>query len=172
VSVISADSFGAHEVLKGWTPEARGVFTDDLTRARHQIASTFEVKSSGMLPVATGTEIFGSLCYMKALFESGAKEDASRSIQKNIWIFSDMVNETKDFPMPALVSTGPAQMLERAKGNGLLVRLESYKVHILGASPSGLAPQAWLAVKNFWEIYFSAAGAELISYSTECDVQR
>ena len=32
VSTISTDSFGGvvHEILKGWTPDARGVFTDDL----------------------------------------------------------------------------------------------------------------------------------------------
>jgi len=51
VSSISTDSFGGeHEILKGWTPAARGVFTDDLNRARRELASSFEVKSSGMAP--------------------------------------------------------------------------------------------------------------------------
>jgi hypothetical protein len=39
-------------------------------------------------------------------------------------------------------------------------------------SPSGLRPQAWVTVKKFWTLYFSAAGAELVSYSAECEVQR
>ncbi len=72
-----------------------------------------------------------------------------------------MVNETKNFPMPALVSVGPEQMLERAKANGLVVPLNGYRAYIFGASPSGLTPQAWLAVKQFWEMYFSAADADL-----------
>jgi len=35
VSLISTDSFhGVQDILKGWTPDARGVFTADLNRAR------------------------------------------------------------------------------------------------------------------------------------------
>jgi len=173
VAVISTDSFGGvQEVLRGWTPQAHGVFTDDLMRARRQLAAGFEAKSSGMAPVAAGTDIFGGLWHLKALFESTGKDGESRSLSKNIWIFSDMVNETKSFPMPALVSTGPEQMLERAKANGLVVSLSGYKIHVVGASPSGLTPQAWLTVKKFWEMYFSMAGAELVSYSAECEVER
>jgi hypothetical protein len=41
-------------ILKGWTPEAHGIFTDDLNRARHELASNFEAKSSGIAPVASG----------------------------------------------------------------------------------------------------------------------
>ena len=36
----------------------------------------------------------------------------------------------------------------------------------------GLTPQSWLAVKKFWEMYFLTAGAELVSNSTEHEVQR
>ena len=68
VSSISTDSFGGgHEILKGWMPDARGVFTDDLNRVRHQLASAFEVKSLGMAPVVSSTDIFGGLWRMKAL---------------------------------------------------------------------------------------------------------
>jgi hypothetical protein len=74
--------------------------------------------------------------------------------------------------MPSLLPTGPEQMLERAKANGLIVPLAGYKIYVYGATPNGLSPQAWLAVKAFWTMYFAAAGAELVSYSAECDVQR
>lgn len=50
---------GVREILKGRTPEAHEVFTDDLTRARHQLASSFEAKSSGMAPVSVGSDISG-----------------------------------------------------------------------------------------------------------------
>jgi len=173
VSIIATDSFGGvHEILKGWTPDARGVFTDDLTRARRELASGFEVKSSGMSPVAAGTDIFGALWHLKMLFESSPKADGSHALPKTIWIFSDMMNETPNFPMPELIVIGPERMLERAKANGLLIPLRGYKVYVLGASPSGLTPQVWLAVKTFWTAYFRAAGAELASYSAECDVER
>jgi len=83
-----------------------------------------------------------------------------------------MVNETQNFPMPALLATGPERMLERVKANGLLVPLTGYKIYIQGASPNGLTPQVWLAIKRFWTLYFSAAGAELVSYSAECEIER
>ncbi len=173
VSSISNDSFGGvREVLKGWTPDARGVFTDDLTRARRDLASSFEVKSSGMSPVASGTDIIGGLWHLKALFESALGSDTSHVFPKTIWIFSDMMNETKDFPMPTLIALGPEQMLERAKANGLVVPMNGYKIYIYGASPSGLTPQVWVTIKKFWTMYFGAAGAELVSYSAECDAQR
>ena len=70
------------------------------------------------------------------------------------------------------MSLGPERMLERAKANGLLVPLKGYTIHVQGASTNGLSPQAWLAIKQFWELYFAAAGAELVSYSAECDVGR
>jgi hypothetical protein len=172
VSVISTDSFGGvHEVLKGWTPEAHGVFTDDLTRARHQLVASFEAKSSGMSPVAGGTDIIGGLWRMKAFFESSSDNNSSGST-KTIWIFSDMMNETTSFPMPALLGIGPERMMERAKADGLLVPLNGYTIDIQGASPSGLSPQAWLTVKTFWKLYFASAGALVTSYSTECAVTR
>jgi hypothetical protein len=63
-------------------------------------------------------------------------------------------------------------MIERAKAEGLIVPLNGYKVYLYGAATSGLTPQAWKTVKDFWKLYFSAAVAELISYSSDCDVRR
>src|SRR5262249_52212478 len=145
VSSIAVDSFGAQGVLlKGWTPDARGIFTDDLNRARRELASAFEQKSSGLRPVASGTDIFGGLWHLQALFESAGKSGTAKGFPKVVWIFSDMMNETRSFLMPTLLSIGPEQMLERAKANGLLVPLNGYRIYVYGASPSGLSPQAWL----------------------------
>jgi hypothetical protein len=173
VSRISTDSFGGvHEVLKGWTPDAHEVFTDDLNRARRELASNFETKFSGMAAVASGTDIFGGLWHLKAIIESNPKPNTSHDVSKTIWIFSDMMNETKDFPMPALIDIGPERMLDRVKADGLIVPLHGYKVYVLGASPNGLSPQAWFRVRGFWTKYFSAAGAELVVYSSERNFQR
>ena len=62
VSVITTESFGSvRSLVKGWTPDAQGVFTDDLDRARRQLAANFEAKSAGLRPTAAGTDIIGGL---------------------------------------------------------------------------------------------------------------
>jgi len=75
-----------------------------LSRARRELASNFEMKSSGMAPVASGTDIFGGLWHIKAIFESSPSAGTSHAVSKTIWIFSDMMNETKTFPMPAMTN--------------------------------------------------------------------
>lgn len=124
VLTISEDSFGrTPEILKGWTPEAHGVFTDDLTRARTELASSFERKSSGLSPIASATDIFGALWRVKTIFESGARPGTTAPISRSIVLFSDMMNDTKVFPMPQLLELGPEKMLEKAKDNRLIVPL-------------------------------------------------
>jgi hypothetical protein len=56
------------------------------------------------------------LWHLKALFESAPKSDTSQVFPKTFWIFSDMMNETQDFPMPTLIAIGPEQMLEHREG--------------------------------------------------------
>lgn len=82
------------------------------------------------------------------------------------------MSETGQFPMPKLLDMGPERMLERAKANGLLVPLSRYKIYVYGASTAGLTPRSWETIRRFWEIYFKAAGAEMVIYSTECDTSR
>jgi hypothetical protein len=171
VSTITTESFGSvREILKGWTPEAHGVFTDNLTRARRQLASSFETNTSALVPIAGGTDIFGALWRLKALMDSDPQ--VSSGATREIWIFSDMINETPTLMMPALVANGPRKMLEQAKANGLLVPMHGYKIHICGASMRGLSPQAWNIVKVFWTAYFQAAGADLVSYSPSATADR
>ncbi len=74
--------------------------------------------------------------------------------------------------MPALIAMGPDRMLEQAKASGLLVLLPHYKVHIYGASPAGLTPRSWMTIRRFWEIYFAAAGADLVTYSIASECRR
>jgi hypothetical protein len=171
VSTITTESFGSvREVLKGWTPDAHGVFTDNLVRARRQLALSFESNASALAPIAGGTDIFGALWRLKALMDSDPRVGSGAT--REIWIFSDMINETPPLMMPALVASGPRKMLEQAEANGLLVPLRGYKVHVCGASMRGLSPRAWNTVKAFWANYLQAAGADLVSYSPSATVDR
>jgi hypothetical protein len=105
VALITTESFGnTRELLKGRTPEARGVFTDELQRARHQLASAFMDKADDASPIASGTDIIGGLWRVKALLESGSLANAPT--ERELWILSEMMNETATFPMPALIATG------------------------------------------------------------------
>jgi hypothetical protein len=104
---------------------------------------------------------------MKGLLESG--NENKTSVQREIWIFSDMMNETAALPMPAMLALGPDKMIEHAKANGLLVPLKGYKIHVAGASMRGLTPRAWNAIKSFWSAYFHEVGADLVTYSPEIE---
>jgi hypothetical protein len=147
------------------------VFTDDLNRARHQLAANFESKSAGLSATAAGTDIIGGLWQLKALLESGSKGN-SDTASKTIWIFSDMMNESANFNMPALLPAGPEKMIERARANGLIVPLARYRIYVIGASPAGLTPQTWNALRTFWTLYFREAGSALFTYSAESSVDR
>jgi hypothetical protein len=83
-----------------------------------------------------------------------------------------MMNETKEFLMPQLLEIGPGRMIERAKASGPSAPLVHYKIHIYGASATGLTPQSWIAVKRFWETCFEVAVEEWVADSPECDVQQ
>ena len=172
VSVITTESFGSvRSLVKGWTPDAQGVFTDDLDHARRQLAANFEAKSAGLTPTAAGTDIIGGLWQLKALLESGSMS-TSNTVSKTIWIFSDMMNESANFNMPALLPAGPEKMIEQVKANDLIVPLAGYRIYVIGASPAGLRPKAWSVLRTFWTLYFRKAGADLVSYSAECATQR
>ena len=106
---------------------------------------------------------------MKALIES---DPASNHATKDIWIVSDMMNETAEFPMPALLPSGSEGMLKRSQSNRLIVPLTGYRIHVLGASPSGMNPKSWNTTKEFWTLYFKATGAELVLYSAEARMDR
>jgi hypothetical protein len=56
-----------------------------------------------------------SLGMQATLIESSIKS-------KTICIFSDMMNETKAFPIPEILQLGSDKMLDEAKTNGWLVR--------------------------------------------------
>jgi hypothetical protein len=165
VSLISANSFGAvRELLSGWTPDKRGVFSDDLTNARRQLASAFASKAASYSPVSAGTDIFGALSHAKVLMES---QSDSQNKLKEIWIVSDMVHEGAGFSMPALLPSGPLVMLREVSAKGLLVPMRGYHIHVIGASVAGLTPQSWNTIHEFWRLYFKEAGAAALSYGAE-----
>jgi hypothetical protein len=95
------------------------------------------------------------------LLESGSNR-GSDVVSKTIWIFSDMMNESANLNMPALLPAGPEKMVERASATGLIVPLAGYRVYVIGASPAGLNPQTWNALRTFWTLYFREAGAGLV----------
>lgn len=171
VLAISENSFGSgQEILNGWTPDARGVFTDDLDRARRDLAAQFRVKSSTIKPTARGTDIIGALWRVDELFDTLPKEKAY-PLPKTIWILSDMRNETKDFAISDLMRLNPQTVQEHTEAEPV-VPLSGYTVHVCGASTIGLSAKAWTRIKDFWTAYFKHAGADLASYASECNFLR
>ncbi len=84
VSVITTESFGSmRSLVKGWTPDAQGLFTDDLDRARHQLAANFEAKSAVLRHSGRNRHNRGPL-ELKALLESGSKGNSDASLKNHL----------------------------------------------------------------------------------------
>lgn len=158
VEGVTTESFGSVQtLLRGWTPTPKGVFTEPLQRARQQLVASLEAKFAGIQPTAAGTDLLGALARTKVLMESDGGT-SNRRVSREIYVLSDMVNESGDLAMPALAPRGAARMMEVVTNNRMLVPLPGYRVHVLGASPAGLTPQLWNEVREFWRLYFAAAG--------------
>jgi len=100
--------------------------------------------------------------------QSGAVVDLASTLQRTTSAHSP-AKARLIFKDGLLSGPLPERMVERAKAKGLLVPLSHYKIYVYGASTLGLTPRSWGTIKRFWEMYFAAAGAELISYSEECN---
>lgn len=171
VSSIADDSFGGvTDLVSGQTPEAHGIFTDDLDHARRQLATRFEAQSANLTANSPGTDIFGGLWHLKVLFEASG---SAGTTQRTIWIFSDMMNETSEFEMARMLDVSPEQMLAHVQSKGLIVPLRHYRIYVCGAVPErGVTPYAWIKKRCFWKMYFEESGAHVVVYSTACDVAR
>jgi hypothetical protein len=81
-----------------------------------------------------GTDLTGGSRQLKALLESGSKGN-SDNVSKTVWILSDMMNESANPNMPALLSAGPEKMIERVRTNGMMVPLAGYRVYVMVHRP-------------------------------------
>lgn len=89
-----------------------------------------------------------------------------------MWIFSDMQNDTKEFPMPELIELDAQRMIEKAKSERCLVPLRGYQVHVCGVSTAVMSPRNWVTVKEFWRRFFTTVGVKLESFSADVDCRR
>ena len=78
-----------HDLVRGRTPDAQGVSTDNLGRAWRELAAEFLARAAGLAPVGYGVDSMGGLWRMKTVFGSGPRFGHA---QKDIWILSDMMN--------------------------------------------------------------------------------
>jgi hypothetical protein len=83
-----------------------------------------------------------------------------------------MMNESANFNIPALLPAGPEKMLERTKADGLTVPLAGYTVTCDRRITSGAQSAGLEHPGDIRTLYFREAGAEVVSYSAECSVER
>lgn len=59
-------------------------------------------------------------------------------------------------------------------GIAILLQIASVEdaIGFIGRAVAALVLTTWNALKTFWALYFREAGAELVSYSAECSVER
>jgi len=63
-------------------------------------------------------------------------------------VFSDGVNKTAGFQMPALLPTGVDNMMAIARANRLIVLLSGVHVYVFGATTANLNPETWQTIRR------------------------
>ena len=139
-----------------------------------QLASSFEAKSAGMAPLASATDIFGGLWHVKAVFESATKPNSPTSQSRNHLDFfrHDERDQSISISDAGVNSAWTGEDAGAGQGEWAHAHAPWPQSHVCGASTASLTPQAWMTMKEFWWKYFVTAGADLISYSPDCETAK
>jgi hypothetical protein len=157
---ITDNSFGQPYVLLSATiSDDPGYFQERLASARRQLVNAWKKRSVQIEPSAKNTDILGCMLLAGELFRN------EQGATKMLVVYSDMRNTTDGVNFETARNIDAQTTLTEFKQRGLLPDLQGVEVKVLGADASGLNKSQWNRVKQFWEAYLIAAGANIAEYS-------
>jgi hypothetical protein len=157
---ITENSFGQpFIVLSATISDDPGYFGERLTSARRQLVSAWQKRSLQIEPSAKNTDIIGAALLASELFRN------NQGTKQLLILYSDMRNTTDGVNFEKTQSFNSQMTLAALRQQGLLPELRGVTVKVFGADASTLGITRWNRTKQFWEAYFTAAGANIAEYS-------
>lgn len=147
--VLLSAELGTHE----------GFFKERIASARRQLQLAWQRRSKDLATQFQSTDLLGSLVIASQLFET---RPGWRHV---LVILSDMRHEERglNFARPSTVDT--KALIQRVEREGLLAALPKVDVYVLGVHAAGKRVSYWNSLREFWQAYFTQAGATLRRYS-------
>jgi hypothetical protein len=157
---IRDNSFGQPDILLSARVDSdTGYFGEKLEDAQKLLVAAWSKKSRTLTAHYAHTDILGVFFLAEQLFR-----DVPASNKKELVIFSDMLQDTKEFAIRQRGIT-IADAMRTLKANQLIADLSQVDVYALGVNESSAKTKSWIATREFWSGYIVAAGGTLRQYS-------
>ena len=154
---ITAESFSKpYIIVEARMPKEKGNFGQEL--AKQKLMLLKELENIQLVPDAKATELLGAVYVSSILFKGK---------DKKLIIFSDMRQATKTLNIENQDKLDTESLLNKVEELKLIPDLSGVEVWCLGVISNNKSPEYWVGLRQFWESFFSRAGAKLVEFSIE-----
>jgi hypothetical protein len=147
-----------------------GLIVSETKKAKRDIVESLRAHLAGATPRGR-SDIARTLA-------SIAREDARTDGQNLVYIFSDMIENSDHVPGRQFFSVENRRLLAHMKKFSLVASLKGAEVHVFGFGRDGTDARNPLQIGTqqklleFWRMYFTAAGANLVEMGQNVVVRR
>jgi len=152
---VTEASFSASPLFVQTSPKNAGRFGEYLSAWRGKAIREWRLVAERLQPSAKGSDILGALARASTEFE----EEPQAS--KTLVLLSDM----RHVGQGVNLEKGPLPELSSLEQRGLVARLQSVQVWMLGVHTAAVDVGQWRALNVFWCRYFQKAGAAVKAFS-------
>lgn len=143
------------------------VYASPLLSQRRATASAALEQVLGTPPGAPGSDLFSAMALATRVFE----RPGGGSRQRLLIVCSDMLQSTNayDFYSQPLDDAQSQRIIDELRGSGQLPDLGGVSVWVVGAGRDSvfeIASERNQGIERFFRLYFAAAGARLVTYSS------
>ncbi len=137
-----------------------GYFREKLVSARRQLMRGWQKRITNLQTGFSHTDILGALLLADQLVH-----ERPTRCRNMLAIFSDMRQDTVDLNLETPKKLDARAALVKTETKGLISRLDSVEVYVLGADNAGKPIIYWGLLRGYWLEYFRKTGAHVQTYS-------
>jgi hypothetical protein len=144
-------------MVYGEMPEKEGYFRELAKRKKIELIRDFRAKLKKLKNERPATELLSGIF----LFARICQEYHDK--RKVMVLVSDMRQFTREID-ENMITQDVDRAFTRVKSQGLIPDMEGIDVYCMGVSTARMNVKKWQALRDFWQKFFSAAGANLRRY--------